>query len=284
MLTFVGGEFAHNVKETEILFIILASLLVPITFYVLRSIGLFKLAKRKKLKCAFVAWIPVAWVYVICKLISEYKIFGLSIGKYAWLITTICVLAGLLMAAYEFLLYFPFIGNYLAGRNIYIVSSGEDITANMVVLWDNFPLCGEVGAFKNPYSNLIAVKKILYAVNLLSNLLGLIQTVLMISLYVHLFRKYWPQHYMLGAILSLFGLDGPFVFAIRNKEPVNYMDYLSKRYRAYGNPYGNPYNPYGRPNDYGPNQGSGAYKQPDEPFGDFEDKKNKKPEDPFSDF
>lgn len=281
MLTFVGGEFAKDISIETILSIAMFFLIVPVTFYVLRAIGLYKLAKRKKLKCAFVAWIPVAWVYVVCKLISESKIFGLSVGKYAWLITLICVFAFLLTATYNFLIFFPFIGNYLAGHPIYIVASMEDITPDMFVLWGNFPLCGEVGAFKNPYANFALVKKLLTAISLASRVVSFVQLVLLVSLFVCLFRKYWPSHCMLCSILSLFGLDGPFIFAIRNKEPINYMDYLKERYRAYGNPYANP---YGRPPYNNGQWQGGTNEQPDSPFEQFEDKKNRKPEDPFSDF
>ena len=288
MLTFVGGGFATEISAGYIVLFAILSLLLPITFHVLRAIGLYKLSKRKKLKHAFVAWIPVAWVYVLCKLVAEYRIFGKSIGKLAWLITSICVLSFLLVATYEFLIYFPFVGNYLAGRNIFIVSEASDITTEMVPVWQDFYLLGELGAFKNPYTNLKLIDNVLTIISLFTNVFGLVETILLVTLFINLFKKYWPQRFMLAAILSIFGIDGPFVFAIRNKEPVNYMDYLRQRYHAYGAPYGNPYgNPYGPQNPYGAynqSQGSGAQKQPDNPFEDFEDKNNKKPEDPFSDF
>ena len=288
MLTYVGGGFAVEISTGYIALFAILSLLLPITFYVLRAIGLYKLAKRKNLKCAIVAWIPVAWVYVLCKLVAEYHIFGKSIGKLAWLITSFCVLSFLLVATYEFLIYFPFVGNYLAGRNIYIVADASDITGSMVSMWQGFNVLGEYGAFKNPYTNLTLVENLISIISLLTNVFSLVETILMVTLFINLFKKYWPQRFMLAAILSIFGIDGPFVFAIRNKEPVNYMEYLRQRYRSYGAPYGNPYgNPYGPQNPYDKyeaSQGSGAQKQPDNPFEEFEDKKNRKPEDPFSDF
>ena len=50
MLTFVGGGFAVEISTGYIALFAILSLLLPVTFYVLRAIGLYKLAKRKKLK------------------------------------------------------------------------------------------------------------------------------------------------------------------------------------------------------------------------------------------
>ena len=84
---------------------------------------------------------------------------------------------------------------------------------------------------------------------------------------------------MLFSILSIFGLFGPFVFAVRNREPIDYMDYVRSRYRYYGNPYGGgPYNnPYGNPPQ---NQ----QRPPETPFSEFAERGEIDPGDPFADF
>ena len=55
MLTFVGGGFAVEISTGYIALFAILSLLLPVTFYVLRAIGLYKLAKRKKLKLQLVS-------------------------------------------------------------------------------------------------------------------------------------------------------------------------------------------------------------------------------------
>ena len=117
--------------------------------------------------------------------------------------------------------------------------------------------------------------------------------VIEVNLYFSLFRKFWPNHYLLAAIFSIFfGLFPVFMFVIRHKEPVNYRQYVNSRQGYYGpryyggmhgqnpygnnNPYGNPYaNPQGQPNQNNNNDKS------KEPFGEFNGKDD---DEPFPEF
>jgi hypothetical protein len=105
--------------------------------------------------------------------------------------------------------------------------------------------------------------------------------------YIALFRKFWPQHYVLATVLSVLGLFAPFVFAIRKKNAVNFSEYMRSRYNMYYTPYGNPYGrpPYGNPygNPYA-NPNAEQQTPPEHPFSEFAERGEANPGDPFEEF
>ena len=113
----------------------------------------------------------------------------------------------------------------------------------------------------------------------LSSLFGLVSTIITIFMYVNLFRKFWPQHFIIGAILSVVGLFGPLVFIIRKKEPIDYAQYLRSRYHYY-NPYGGQ---YGSPYQYG-SRPENAPTPPPHPFEEFAERGEVDPGEPFKEF
>ena len=288
MLTIISLGNQLTLANWQVWLTAIFTALIPIVFHVLRGIGLYKLAKDKKLKSAFMAWIPFVWVFVAIKLISETRFFGKKIGNFAVVITVIFALAEVLTLTYEFMAYFPFIGNYLMGNQIIVDSTVyENLPTNYYELWANFGVYGVQGTFVNPYKNIDLIVKIMNGIYYVSAVLDILSAVIIVTVFSNLFKKYWPQHFVVASILSLFGLDGIFIFLIRNKKPVKYTDYLRSRYQQYG-----PYGPYG-PNPYGPNpygqnpyanQGNSTPSEPESPFEQFQDEKDKKPEEPFSDF
>ena len=262
---------------------------IVLGLFLLRSIGIFKLSKRAGIKSAFMAFIPFVWIFPACKLVKESRFFNTTIGKLAAIFTIACALTEILSFAYEFLIYFPYIGNFLMGRDIYMINNANYVTNEYYVLFEGLGLYGKAGEFVNPYTDVYTMQKVLDGIGYASNILSIAHTVIIVWVYIALFKKYWPQHFVMAAMFSIFGLDGPFIFSIRNKEPINYMDYLRSRYQSYGNPYG----PYGGQGPHGPysyyggnynNPQGGRPNQPEEPFGEFQDEKDKKPDEPFSDF
>jgi hypothetical protein len=98
-----------------------------------------------------------------------------------------------------------------------------------------------------------------------------------IFIYIYLFRKYWPRHFLLGVVLSVL-IDPAFpiiIFCLRKKEPMTYEEYLrSVGVRVY-NPRGvNNGANNGERNSYNPTESS--------PFEEFEGNKNN--DEPFSEF
>ena len=80
---------------------------ITLALYVLRSIGLFVLAKRQNVKHAFLAWIPLVWFYILCKLIGKSRLFNMPYEKVALWLCLIFAVSELLTIAVNFILFFP---------------------------------------------------------------------------------------------------------------------------------------------------------------------------------
>ncbi len=257
---------------------------IYLALYLLRSIGLYVLAKRQGVKKAYLAWIPGVWLFVVCKLLGNARIFNQPVQSLAVLMTVVFSIAEFLTFVYSFLLYFPlFDYAIISGQTLYIGTKGQFSELVGYMSLDN-GLGVYVQKQINPFGMGVAtLSKILTILDYVSALFDLASIFITISLYFALFRKYWPQHYMLASLLSIFlGLFPIFMFVIRKKNPIDYNAYLRARYGAYQNPYGNPYSGYGSP--YGTQGGYSRPQEPDSPFEEFDKKKNKKPEEPFEEF
>ena len=124
-----------------IIAILCCVLAVTAAFYVLRSIGLYALAKNNGIDHAFVAWIPFAWIYVACKLISETRMFGWSFKNIAVWALIIFSVSGVLDIVYNVLTYFPAVGYFLQGGTITIVeeNAGMKLYRERLFRDKNFP-------------------------------------------------------------------------------------------------------------------------------------------------
>ncbi len=234
------------------------SLALTIAFYVLRSLGLYTLAKNNGIDHAFIAWIPFAWIYTACKLIGDAKIFGWSFKKIAFIALVVFSVNGVLEWVYKFFSYFPLAGYLLQGGTIYAeeTSSGFQLIPG--------------SDFVNPYGGAAqAVETMCSVFYYINAVLSLIVLVVTIFMYIALFRKFWPKHYMLAAVLSVMGLFPVFVFAVRKNQAVNYAEYLRARYYGMG---------------YGHNPHQGAQPPTEHPFSEFAERGDVDPGDPFSEF
>ena len=119
-------------------------------------------------------------------------------------------------AAYNVISTVPYVGYFLQGGTITIRYSG--LYAEIIPGSD----------FVNPFPSVYTWY--MKTINYVGYVIGFLNIFITITLYINLFKKYWPQHYILAAVLSFFGLFGPFVFAIRKKDPIKYSDYLRTRY------------------------------------------------------
>ncbi len=278
MINIVSSTFNEmNNGLTLFIVIFIISLIVPTVLYVFRSIGIYSLAKKAKIKCAYLAFFPCVWLYLACRLIKETKAFGSTMGKMAVLFTVIFTISELLFLVNEFLAYFPLLGNVLINKEtIYVVLDGElkevgQAYAFLTGIYVN-------PTFVYPYKNVFLVAQIMNVISYVSMIFELASMIITITVFISLFKKYVPDHFILYAVLSVMGLFGIFIFVIRKKEPVNYMDYVRSRYQSFYGPNGamggenRPYGYYSAP------------RQPDSPFEEFADKKDRRPEDPFSDF
>ncbi len=278
MITAIIDGQHHQISSALIWVYASISVAITLAFYFLRSFGIYTMAKKKGLNNAFLAFIPCAWVYTACKLIGNVRTFGATFSKLALTFVIIFSIGNVLNFLYQFISYFPVVGNFLVGNELYLIVSIEQGVFDSYAQAGMNHLGGNIyGYVVNPYEKLgieRAVEltaNIIYYITVLTDLAILVIT---ISIYINLFRKYIPNHYVLFTILSVFGIFAPLVFAVRNKAPMNYSDYLRSRYNMWyagGNPYGGQAN-------------TGAPQTPPTPFEEFAEKDEIDPGDPFSNF
>jgi hypothetical protein len=282
---YLGTDFPTAEYGVEIIYIYASIYLaISLAFYSLRSIGLYVLAKRQNVKHAFIAWIPMIWLYTACKLVGKARFFNKPIEKLAIILTIIFAINNFLILVADVLNYYPLIVNLLTSYDVgsWVLGYPPVEMVKEYVFIADLPALGGVyynGQIINPYGvgGSLVIDNILMVISYLSTPLSIVSIVIEITVYMGLFRKFWPQHYVLASLLSIFlSLFAPFVFAIRKKQPVNYVDYLRSRYQY------PPNHPYG--NQYGQYNGSARQAPPQTPFEEFAEKGEKDPGDPFEEF
>ncbi len=280
MITFIdeyGGNF--NFEITAILIVGIVYALIGVAFYLLRSIGLYKLALRNNAKQAKLSFVPFVWLYVACKLIGEVRFFNKTYSKLAKVLTVIFTVSQVLVLIAEALWYFPVVGYVITeGANAVITVPSESLSGLVgEIYWTGtFYVGNNVTSLVYPYPNVNLMYKILRVLDLINMFLDIAVVVITISVYLALFRKFWPQHYILASILSALGLFAPFVFIIRKNKAVQWSEYARSRYNYY-TPYNKPYgNQYGRPQPR-------REEKVENPFSEFSDE-SKKNDEPFSEF
>lgn len=283
MISLIDSSGFVDPVSNSIIWVIAISYLAGIlTFYVLRSLGIYKLAKRQELKNCWLAFIPCAWMFLVCKIIGKVRFFFDSFSKLALLITIVFSVGEVLSLTSMFIRDFPLVAYFVQGGQINLLQTAEGFLVQTPQMNNSF--------------DVLWVNQILKLIDVIGPILSLINTVIEVFAFIALFRKYVPKTYILFSILSVIGLFAPFVFAIRNKEAVDFNEYMRKRYyenmnRYYGqNPYGRNdggqnQNPYQNPRQnggYGANNSNG-YNQNEQPFEEFGEKKSAE-DDPFSEF
>ena len=93
------SEFVGQVDFSSVFIALGIFFAITLAFYLLRSFGLYALAKRQEIKCAWIAFIPFAWFYVACKLVGESRFFNKPIAKLAIFFTIIVGLNAFLIIA-----------------------------------------------------------------------------------------------------------------------------------------------------------------------------------------
>lgn len=250
-----GGVF-YNVPKTTLIVVASIALAIFVALYLLKSIGVYKLAKNNGEKHAFLAWIPCAWIYLAVKLSGEVFVFGKKMKNFAVFAVIILGLVFAMEIAGYVLLEIPIALEFLKGKDIVI------------------SLDGMIQNYKMTHT----AHTIYTVINYVSSFVSIIEIFVTVTLYFNLFKRFWPERFTMAAILSVFGFFPIFAFVIRNKKPVNYQEWARQRYANYfanQNPYGNP---YGAPNQNMGNANVDPFeetttKEPEDPFAEFSDKK-----------
>ena len=259
--------FGMQVSTGTVIAVMAVPLLVRVFFYLLRSIGIYVLAKRAGIKQAWLGFVPCVWIYPLIKLLSNAndKFFGKFSNLGIGLTTVGVALSGILTVFVSLVKIIPLLGYYLQGGTVSLVL-GET---------ESFFMTGQ--DFVNPFDT-AAMATILNIVEWVRTPLGLFALVVEVFMYISLFKLYWANNYILGTVLSVLGLFGIMVFIIRKKQSIDFNEYLRSRYSNVYNPYGP--NPYGAPpQNPTPNNNDDPFKdftQNEEPFSEFDkDKDNK---------
>lgn len=257
--------------EYVILFAIVA-LLIGIVFFLLQSIGLYKMAKKAGMKHKWMAFFPFVNLLYVGTLSGEVFFFGHRFkraGVVAMIFQILLTIFYVLISLAEIILF------------IYLFDHIQMTTTEMgysVYTWVDLP-------HKPMPNDGILIRKLYNLSEYILPVLSLVQGLFMLLLYTGFYRKYAPRRSAMFAIMSVFI---PFfteiaTFVMRNNAAIDYEDYMRARREEYqrrqqqrygqypygqNGPYGQGGNPYGQNGPYGQNpygQGRSPYGQ--NPYG-----------------
>lgn len=243
--------------------------------FILQGIGLYKMAKNRKMQKAWMSFVPFANVYYMGKMTGECAFFGHKMKRTG--------LYAMLVQIFLFALYALQIGLELS---LYVqLGAPNGYTGYYVPQWYN-----GTGAIVNFYNDYYLFGDMIIMIA------DLAFKVFLVMLLTSLYRQYNPKMHMPFATLSLFIPESRYIilFAWRNKKHIDYEEYMRKRQeefirrqQQYQNMYGNPNNPYGNPYQ----RGYGPYGNPyGSPYGNpynrnqSEEQKQESKDEPFSEF
>ena len=156
---------------------------ITITMYVLRALGLYKLAKNKKINNAWLAWIPVGDSYIMGALSEDSPFVKSKIPK-------IRIILPIMYGIYFILCTVP----------------------SIIMLTSPF-------MYAPSPSSLGYLPFAFWGMYVFVFLFMLIIIAALVFVHYHIFKTYDPNNAVLYTILSAFGFSFIFIFVIRNKQP-----------------------------------------------------------------
>ena len=243
-------------------------LLVVVGLYLLRSFGLYAMAKKENHKNPNLAFIPFVWIYTASLLAGKVSFFGKKFKNFAVIALVVFCLTEAIALFINAVVYIPVVGYFLQGGEITIAAMRDGLPSGLV----EYPLLSGVflrNYFLYPYATSIWLIKFATVLSYLYDLLSILEIIVLVMIYIGIFRKYWPEHSFLGCAFSIFGFFPIVIFALRKRQPINYEEYVRARF------YGVHANT---------NQGQPSPKEDIDPFGYDMPKEAKKDEDPFPEF
>ena len=230
--------------------------------YVFLGIGLFAMARRRRMAEAYLAFVPFGQVFLMGRLIGDARLFGISV-KWLGLAAMIAQIVSAGLKIYLDIATLPFI------REIWGQGFSEEGLAEIFGV-DMLGNTVGVGVYS---TYLYGVQP----VRVIAGLLEFPSFILMLALVFLLYRCYAPRTAFIFAFLYFVTrLSLPIVvFIIRNNSSDEYRDFMKmKMHSMYGG--GNPYQyddgSYRDPYDL---SGNGKPKEtpPESPFGEYDGKK-----------
>ena len=250
-------------------------MLVYVGLYLCLSIALYCMAIRRNINRCWLAYLPFARWSIFVKLIGEGVFFGRSVKNFDKITISVIAVNFVLSTLSICLYYYPVVYGFFTGQQL-----AYDVMSRTLLFQNGAPL--EEVLLNNYPAWLIMVINV---IELLSYVTDAAKMFIVVVLYIGIFRKYAPSKYILFSLIAIFANAGGIILlCLRNKQPVNYADYVRQRqYNFYNNVYGgqggNPYgdsNNYNNPNNYGSANS--------EPFNDYTEKKESNNDEPFAEF
>ncbi len=219
-----------------VLVVFLIALGVIVTIYVLGAFGAYRLAKRRGMQNAWLAWLPVGQEYILGKMSDGISAEDPPYQKKGWWIAY-PIISGvyLLLSLASCILTIAAMPGYIEKMEWAMISGSEEDVLSAV-----FSIFSGSGT---------AVLILSELVSLLSIAAVIIGSILLYRVY----KRYMPNAAMAFAICGgIFGLHWLFLFIIRNRQPM-YPYYPQNGYGAPVYTEAPPQNPYpnGQPNPYG---------------------------------
>lgn len=262
-----------------VLLIVVVSICVVL--YFLRACALNKLAKNcgdnKISNIAYLSFIPFMWVYVLACLAGRINFFGNQIKKLPLILLLVYSVGKILMIIDNVLIYGP-IGFYFLKGNI-VCFNLTDYTTNFTYIFDSNIML-EYSLI--PFKNIDAINMFLLIIEAVSGILSFLSDIVLIFVFIAFFKKFWPDHYFAGTILSIFGFFPIVVFIIRKRTAIDYEAFIRERFESMYNVNNNQNNYYGQNSSQNYSQGSHLNDDPFDSFGNDNDKETE--DDPFSEF
>ena len=243
------------------------SVAIGLTMFILLGIGLFTMAKKREIGKKWLAFVPFARYLLMGKLIGEVRFFGKKTAKLG-LITCLILLGANLVTLIITLL------SYCSVVELFLREGGVNIT----MIEEGMVIEGIKGGVSYPRKWVYILTNVLDMISLFTDIASLIA---LVTIYVELFKRYAPDHYLLYAILSIIvGIEGIMVFIVRNKPAVNYGEYMKEKFIKMQGGFMNmqrnapedPFKEYARKGEYDPGDPFGEFSQSKPTDSDVEDK------------
>ena len=236
--------------------------------FILQGIGLYKMAKKRGLKQKWFAFLPFLNIYYLGKLTGDCLVFGHKIKRAGLCVMISQIASAVVMSAY---LVLKTILHVTYGEYIEITTQGYYATYE----WVGLPSQGEW------------LRRILLLLDGSGGMIGILQIVevvyklFLLILLINFFHKYAPRQAIIFSLISCLAPEARyiFIFVLRNRQAINYEEYLRKEREEFarrqsqnGRPYGpyGPYGPYtGGPSSYGQGEKKETSAPPEDPFAEF---------------
>ena len=276
MLTFVDGlGVGYNIPLSTLIVSLCVMLAVNIALYLFRSFGIYTLAKRRGIKYLWMAFMPILWIYLVGKIIGKVSMFNKKIN-FGLIAVIVIGIYQVLHLAQTILAYIPIVDLYFQGQQLYYCVDIEIMEKLGFVASQQYTFNASIFTV-NPLYMDYTYEIITSIISITANILDIFNVILLMMLYVYLFRAYNPRNYFMFALLSLFfGIFGIFVFAIRKRQYVDYNEYMREQFqKMYAHRTGFMNN--------GENYQGGQDQGKDEPFKEYGKEEDSEPFDEFND-